>query len=531
MSDSNGQTGRVLVVRHYRNIIQLSGPGRAKPPSEVVDAILPRLQYLHKRSLHGKEAFDSQTGERRHVEVVCKRLFYWQDGLLHCPRGFVDHVEQRAGQLGWTVRHVVLDDDRARPDAYRPDPDVLREYDLREGQPAFFQTIMRRVEMRRGGIVKAVPAFGKSFCLKVLARLYPHARVLVLVPSIPLLRSVADDMSRSLPAVGVIGDGSRTVGRVVVASAHSMGSIDDEWDIVLADEFHEMAADKRSAQFARVTSKALVFGLTATPSGRLDGGDAKLEGMAGPVIYEFNWDEALDLDRVSPVSVRWHDVRLLSDPADGRFGVERKRLGIWRNVERNRIIARSLVDAAADDKHVLALVGTVEHALFLQQAFLEVGLPPFCLSYSLRDFKRFDRLGRLDYLGGLEFGPIDPVELARTRERFRAGEVRRLIATGTLGVGFSVDSLDVVVRADGLGGSAIGDEQKGGRVCRKHGDKDVGWVYDYLDQFNRGFHQAALGRRAIYRGLGWDEEAHQYLRSIDRPRSKSGSASRRSRGG
>ena len=81
MSDSNGQTGRVLVVRHYRNIIQLSGPGRAKPPSEVVDAILPRLQYLHKRSLHGKEAFDSQTGERRYVEV--KGTARLGDGTIH----------------------------------------------------------------------------------------------------------------------------------------------------------------------------------------------------------------------------------------------------------------------------------------------------------------------------------------------------------------------------------------------------------------------------------------------------------------
>jgi len=516
-SDIGPARGRVI-IRQYRNIIRVAGPNGAPLDQELYDALLPRLEYLHKRTLHGREAIDPNTGERRYVEITRKCLYMWQDGCLHCPRGFVDFIERRSTKLGYSVKHVTMDEPRKRPDAYEPRKEVFNQFELREGQREFFRAVMSRIAKGRGGIVKAVPAFGKSFCVKVLAKLYPKARILVVVPGLALLKQLGDDISRALPSVGIMGGGMKTSGRVVIATAGSMGSAGDDWDIVVADEFHEFASTVRSNHFARLSALAIVIGMTATPEGRLDGSQRRLEGMAGPIIYEFNWDQARALDRVADIYVRWHDVRLLDNPAEDLTGNIRKQQGIWRNAERNAIIAASLEEAVRERQHTLVLASTVEHVLFLQKAILDAGMPEFAVSYSLQDYKRFDKLSRLEALKDMEFGPIDPVDLATTREDFKNGEIRHMISTGTLGTGFSADSLDVVVRTEALGGSAIGDEQKGGRVCRTHDGKDKGRVYDYLDQFDRGFNRAALDRRAIYRGLGWNEEPHPYLDAIDRAR-------------
>jgi superfamily II DNA or RNA helicase len=205
--------------------------------------------------------------------------------------------------------------------------------------------------------------------------LYPNARIHVVTPSKDLVSKTVRILTKYLPNVGQVGMNKKKLGRVTVFSADSLHLSDGDADIVLADEIHELAAPSYSEALAKYRYSRN-FGFSATPEGRMDGADAKLESLFGEKIFDLTYQEAVKLNLVVPIVVEWLDVRADINPCANKKETAKKRWGIWRHDLRNQLIA-DRVSSFSDDEQVLILVETIEHLLFLRQY-----LPNFTLCYS-----------------------------------------------------------------------------------------------------------------------------------------------------
>ena len=111
----------------------------------------------------------------------------------------------------------------------------------------------------------------------------------------------------------------------------------------------------------------------------------------------------------------------------------------------------------------------------------------------------------------IEAGLLPDDEPAMTIQRridltkaFERGELKKVIVTTVWNAGVDFRHLSILIRGD-AGGSAINDTQIPGRTSRVLEGKKVSVIHDYLDQFDRGFHQIAMSRRRNYEKHGWKQ--------------------------
>lgn len=276
---------------------------------------------------------------------------------------------------------------------------------------------------------------------------------------------------------------------------------------VLVHNCHELMSDSYAVELARYRYSRN-YGFTATPRGRKDGTDARLEALFGPIIFEITYPEAVDLGLVVPITVRWLDVPGPHNPCDGKADVAKKRWGLWRNPARNQAIADAVREY--ESAQVLILVETTEHALYLRRHLPEYEL---CYAEKGMDPDLLQMYRRQGLMGADEL-PVDARRRDALREAFARGELRKVIATGVWSTGVDFTGLQVLVRADGLD-SEIMDFQAPGRVCRlpnagvlenaADADKQHGMVIDLNDRFDPGLNRKARHRQANYVEKGWTQ--------------------------
>jgi ERCC4-related helicase len=147
------------------------------------------------------------------------------------------------------------------------------------------------------------------------------------------------------------------------------------------------------------------------------------------------------------------------------------------------------------------MVDTLEHALMLGMQ-----LPEYQLVYASADKSKVDSWRRQGFVPE-SFRYYTPKEKRKVIKAIENGEIRKVIATTTLGTGVDMRNLDVFVRADG-GSSEITNIQYRGRVARgSHGYYLD--LYDFGDgrDDERGPRESAAYKR--YRSCkkeGWDPE-------------------------
>jgi superfamily II DNA or RNA helicase len=273
---------------------------------------------------------------------------------------------------------------------------------------------------------------------------------------------------------------------------------------VLVHNCHELVTDRLAELLARY-ERSRNFGFTATPDSRLDGAHARMEGLFGPKIFEMSQQVAEACELVVPVIVQWLDARSDYDPARPyKTIVARKRNGIWRNSERNTIIANAAKSFLQDNLQVLILVDTIDHALhirkFLPEASLCYSEGALAVGSEKRDFYVRNKL--------LAEDEAEMTAMARTelRRKFERREVMCTIATGVWAVGVSFDSLNVLIRADG-GDSETLNIQMPGRVCRTDAatHKESGLLVDLNDGWSPYFRARSTNRRRDYHTRGWTQ--------------------------
>ena len=74
--------------------------------------------------------------------------------------------------------------------------------------------------------------------------------------------------------------------------------------ILIVDEAHNAASAERADSISKFTN-AIRWGVSATPTGRFDGGDLVLEGLLGPVVCTRTSQDAVKLGALVPLEVYW----------------------------------------------------------------------------------------------------------------------------------------------------------------------------------------------------------------------------------
>ncbi len=522
---------RRATIRRNGIACDVSIDGRRPLSLAAFEGLLPTMRYRHVKQLFGKNVIvevDPDTGQKHVTRVLSetRRLYQFDDkGRLFCGAGYISKIYAHLRERGYDVTYIDYTKEDAK--AFEPDWGRLEKHEIWTPQPGdakrlqkmldrgetivdpalprrvkqdeVIRAIASRLDRRLGGVIKVPPGFGKSFLLAAICVLFRKAKIAVLVPDQDNFNKTVAHITGFLPRVGARGCGQRYEGpRVNVYTFGSAHWVRDDVDIVLVDEGHKAMAAGISTTLARVAPHSVRFALTATPQGRIDKADARMEPMFGPIIYEMSWPEAVALGLILSIEVRWARADFAENPARGLEDVPRKRAGIWSHDARNTLIASLATKEEHKDDQVLVMVSTIEHALQLKRM-----LPDFETVYGQQDiaeFARFHRRGIVD----ADFVPVDAYRREAMRLAFSSGELRKVIATDVWATGVSFDELQVLIRGDARS-STILDEQIPGRASRVHSasGKRVGILYDIDDVWDRGFQFAGRARRRNYKDKAW----------------------------
>ena len=484
-----------LVVRRSGMLadISIDGPDPRLPKS-VIAVAAPNLTYTHTRFLRGAEQFGAD-GSKRRVELTNRRLYdISPEGRLQTSFGCMPRTAASLRAAGHAVRFVDISSPRERPDCYQADWKVLDRLKLewRPRQKECVESILGAF----GGVINSPPAFGKTEIIGRIALLYPKAKIAVVTKRKDVSQTIMRRLSKLVPNVGFVGDGKRKYSRVTCYIAKSLHKADPDTDILLADEGHELVSDSFCELIFRSFVNSRNFAFSATPKGRSDGNDARLEYLFGPEIFHMEWKEATNLGLIVPVEVRWLNIQLDRNPIAGYSSdIARKRHGIWRNTERNAAIAAA-ARTHAEGEQILILVETIEHAIMLGRM-----LPEFQLCYDKIDpdvVEAYKAEGVLDDT----FSPMTPQRRENMRRDFEDNKLKRVIATDVWSTGVSFEQLGVLIRADARS-SEIMDDQAPGRVVRIHDGKQSAIIYDCWDMFDQGYKRKSQERWRRYEQKGW----------------------------
>ena len=246
---------------------------------------------------------------------------------------------------------------------------------------------------------------------------------------------------------------------VVVHNCHHVG----------ADTWYEVV--RRCDAFYR-------FGLSGTPLKRSDGGDMKLIGATGGVVFQIRNKELIERGISVQPHVTWIRVTQPLLPRGIKYP-EAYRLGIVENVWRNTAVARATAERVERGLNVLILVTELKHGRILDEKLWNFTPGSFIPH---------------QFLSGEEASEV------RTKafDEFRAGVLRVLIATSIMNEGIDMPNIDALVLAAG-GKSSIRTLQRIGRGLRKGGTVDRLEVVDFVDFQNKYLLEHSLQRFGDYK--------------------------------
>ncbi|TMJ00946.1 MAG: hypothetical protein E6G97_18610 [Alphaproteobacteria bacterium] len=479
-----------VLVRRYGNLIELSSAGGPLPAD--LDALLcAQLSYAHKRYVHSSER--SQTGGSA-VEVTRKALFDRDEkGRLCTCAGFLRRVQRVLKESGCEAAYQDKTPP-ARLEALRSDMDnVRRHFQFRPRQDEALQAILSH----RSGVVEAPTGFGKMVLLTMVCLALPEAKIDVTTDSVSVVENLEEFLARHVKVGRVGGGACKTGERVTVYTADSLHRSPCDADIVLVDEAHELMADQAASRLQRYRF-ARMFGFTASPEGRFDGSDVRMEALFGETIFQLSYQEAVKLGLVVPIMVDWRDPPIPRPSYVPTHDTEKKRRLIWANEARNKAVAE-VARSFADDEQVLVLVDKVEHAIHLGAC-----LPGWALVYGDREDKEMDSYHKRGLVG--ERAGMNKAKRRAIRDAFLKGDIKKVIATGVWSRGVDFPELQVLIRAD-ADTSRISSIQMPGRVSRitKLIDKQVGLLVDFRDSFEPSLSRRADQRRGHYAKMGWEQ--------------------------
>lgn len=294
------------------------------------------------------------------------------------------------------------------------------------------------------GIITMPTGSGKSLVIAlVAARL--NVKTLVVVPSV----EIREQLSKSL--LEALGPGHKVVVENIDSS--KLAKLTD-FDCLIIDEAHHSAA-KTYRNLNKHAWKGIFYRyfLTATPF-RNDTEETLLfESIAGKVIYQLSYKDAVKAGYIVPIEAYYLEIP--KQKTDAFTWAEVYKELVVDNDIRNTIVANLLTKLHSSGKSTLCLVKEVRHGKILSNI---LGLP--FVSGEDDDSRK--------YIG-----------------RFNRGQISVLIGTeGILGEGIDTRPAEYVIIA-GLGKAKSAFMQKVGRVLRKYPGKESGKVILIKDKSHK----------------------------------------------
>lgn len=244
----------------------------------------------------------------------------------------------------------------------RPAPDFSKLDKLRPGQ----DIAIAQIATADMGIIHAATAFGKSFVIRQVCKMYPGLRILITSPRVSvvstLYRRILDALGES--QVGQVGGGKcDTDKRVIVSTTKSMMKVNpQEIDLLFFDEVHNVG-DNEVAKVLAYFDSCRMFGFSASPV-RGDKSEMCMEALFGRFLVEFSYEEAVEMGNVVPLDV--YMVPVGGHVREHSDTTRNKKYSYWTNERRNKVIAKA-ARRIADDEQCLIMVETLEHAMHIHQ--------------------------------------------------------------------------------------------------------------------------------------------------------------------
>ena len=440
----------------------------------------------------------TQRGMRSKVVIEDVPLFYIDDDILHVFSGLEHEISAALKKCGMQVQVDHLTDFTLKANLERLDDQDLSNLDEREDQVDVIGLVC---DQPGGFIVEAPTGWGKSFAIVQICKILPTYNVAIIAPSVEIVKTIYKRLKAHIKPqdLGIVGDGNNRIRRVTVCTMQSMQKLrKTHWDLMMFDEVHRAGGRKTANDVAEVFSRTKCVGFSASPKGRSDNADKVVTALFGPVIYRVHYSEAEGRGSVVPIKVKMYRISHGHEQEQRN----RDRYGLWNNTIRNEFI-RDLVSELPDDEQILITVATAEHALNLREL-----LPDFEVVFKSATSKKAKRLlGQFeDVRKWCRKGKMLPDHVDYLRRQFESGELRRAIATQVWSTGVDFVQLKYLIRAEGTA-SKIQATQVPGRLSRTNqGQKDVGYLIDFIDEFDSNLGGRSQSRKRMYLSKGWDVE-------------------------
>ena len=271
---------------------------------------------------------------------------------------------------------------------------------------------------------------------------------------------------------------------------------------MLVHNCHTAASDARAEDINKFT-KALRWGVSATPTGRFDGKDLCTEGLLGPIVSTTTYQEAVAVGALVPIKVYWvkcpeptmgMEKYLKYSQRDSRY-----RHGVYRNEGRNRIIADILKNT--EDKHQSLVI-----MQYLDQMNRIAALTNerVHMVHAETDQKKIDGAG-MKFLKAIKTAERKTIYGQMERE-----EIHQILSTYVYKQGVNFPNLEVVIVAGG-GGSDIVAKQIPGRESRKTADKEVSYLVDFWHPWDTERRNERMGAGPIHSDDRAREKAYKHL--------------------
>lgn len=445
----------------------------------------------------------SLVGYQRKVVSGYEDLYETVGGKIVTMPGFahlcLDHM--RKNGIPFTV------EDHRTP---MPSPNPSRAF---ESLRPYQVQLVARMLKSGGGILQAATGAGKTAISAAIIRAYDRNELIsrgtptcvFACPDRDINRKNFEEFQRWLPdrEIGMIMSGAKNVlsDDVVCCTLDSLEHIDPETvGILIVDEMHSSASVARSD---RITAfrKAAKWGVSATPTGRFDGGDKVMEGLYGPIVAKFTYQDGVAAGALVPVTVVWLEapepicgMKVYNDYVKRETKVKK---GSTSNDDFCKLAAE-VIRSVPGDMQVLGMMQYVDQMQLVHRYCPEVGCVHAITSKS--------KIAQ--YPGMTE---VSPKERKRLYDEFRDGNIHAMLATHVWSTGVDFKNLSVVVNIGG-GASDILVKQVVGRASRKTDGKDHAYLVDFRhtwDVDSEGKPGPLLSmdnsRRKSYKTLGFEQ--------------------------
>ena len=442
----------------------------------VIQDIEPKLlEYFEKNLVFAnpefakKERMGLWTGNTpRTISLIWKR-----GNHVGVPFGMLEVIGRHRDMFSNIINRV------SRPVGYINYNSSIHLYDYQ-------REAVEAAQKKRNGVIVAPCGSGKTqMGLELVARI--GGRALWLTHTTELLNQSMERAKAvlGLPETeyGTITAGKVNVGKAITfATVQTMNKMDlsivkNAFDVIIVDEAHHCVGSPSKVQMFYKVISALTarykFGLTATPT-RQDGLIGCMYALLGSEIYRVSKKQVQD--NLCPVQVRIINTNYTPDigvvlSSDGTLQYTSLINDIVGNRERNEQIIGDVIKYGSG-KRSLVLTDRVSHAKEIHDMLKAAGINP-----------------------GLLVGKVSKSDRKNAIGAILDGSVMVLVATYAI----AKEGLDIPPLNNVFFTTPKKDPttviQSAGRVARKFPGKNLGFVYDYEDNFGmlRGWRKKRCG--------------------------------------